>query len=62
MEKQNSATQSVQCSVQQCQYHSGSNSCSLSSIQIGTHEMYPTKTECTDCESFALKAGMQNKK
>ena len=29
--------------------------CSLSSIQVGTHEANPTMVECTDCNSFELK-------
>ncbi|MBC2451313.1 DUF1540 domain-containing protein, partial [Clostridium saccharobutylicum] len=27
----------------------------LEAIQVGTHEKNPTKTECTDCESFSAK-------
>ncbi|PHV72253.1 DUF1540 domain-containing protein [Sporanaerobium hydrogeniformans] len=47
---------SIKCSVQQCQYHACSeNYCTLDSIQVGTHELNPTKVECTDCKSFELK-------
>ncbi|WP_300382310.1 DUF1540 domain-containing protein [Clostridium sp.] len=47
---------SIGCTVKQCRYHAMSeNYCSLNSIQIGTHEQNPTKIECTDCNSFALK-------
>ena len=30
--------------------------CTLEAIKVGTHEMNPTKKECTDCESFVNKA------
>ncbi len=48
--------QSIGCTVQQCQYHSGqSNYCTLDKINVGTHEQNPTVVECTDCQSFKLK-------
>lgn len=47
---------SIKCSVDQCKYHANSESyCTLSVIQVGTHEANPTKQECTDCESFSVK-------
>lgn len=55
-EGQDQANNSIQCSVQQCQYHCGSQDyCSLDSISVGTHELNPTKTECVDCKSFKVK-------
>ena len=29
--------------------------CTLDSIMVGTHECSPSKSECTDCQSFARK-------
>lgn len=50
------ANKSIKCSVSQCEHHCGSEDyCSLSSIQVGTHEANPTMVECTDCNSFRLK-------
>lgn len=47
---------SIECSVKQCANHCGAEQyCSLEKIMVGTHEMNPTKIECTDCNSFALK-------
>lgn len=47
---------SIECSVNNCQYHAQSeNFCTLNKIKVGTHESNPTQVECTDCESFALK-------
>ncbi|AGX45411.1 DUF1540 domain-containing protein [Clostridium saccharobutylicum] len=47
---------SIKCSVDQCRYHAQSKAyCTLEAIQVGTHEKNPTKTECTDCESFSAK-------
>lgn len=47
---------SIQCSVSQCQNHSGSeNYCSLDRISVGTHEQNPTVCQCTDCESFVAR-------
>ncbi len=49
--------ESIKCTVSQCTHHCDSGDyCSLSSIQVGTHESNPTMPECTDCNSFELKA------
>lgn len=51
------ANQSIGCTVTQCEYHcSNDNYCSLDKIQVGTHEMNPTEAQCTDCNSFKVKA------
>lgn len=48
--------ESIACTVQQCQFNDcGQNYCTLSKIQVGTHEMNPTMDQCTDCKSFKLK-------
>jgi hypothetical protein len=48
--------QSIKCSVSQCKYNNQSeNHCTLSSINVGTHEAEPKQIECTDCQSFMLK-------
>lgn len=48
--------ESIKCTVTQCANHCDSaDYCSLSSIQVGTHEANPTMVECTDCNSFELK-------
>ncbi len=50
------ANKSIKCSVTQCKNHcQTSDYCSLSCIQVGTHEPNPTMIECTDCTSFQLK-------
>ena len=50
------ANESIRCTVQQCSHHcSDADYCTLSSINVGTHEMNPTMVECTDCNSFELK-------
>lgn len=50
------ANESIRCTVVQCAHHCGdADYCSLGAINVGTHEMNPTKTECTDCNSFELK-------
>ena len=47
------ANKSIGCTVTQCAYHCKSqNYCSLSQINVGTHESNPTMVECTDCNSF----------
>ena len=47
----------IQCSIKECKHHCGDeNYCSLNQIKVGTHENHPTKIECTDCESFVLRA------
>lgn len=44
---------SVGCTVSQCAHHGKSqNFCTLSQINVGTHEANPTMVECTDCNSF----------
>lgn len=49
--------ESIKCSVNNCAYHAcAENYCTLSTINVGTHESNPTKKECTDCESFEMKA------
>ena len=46
----------IKCTVQQCKNHSNSSDyCTLSSIEVGTHEANPKVAECTDCKSFVLK-------
>ena len=50
------ANQSIKCTVSQCAHHCDSEDyCSLNSIDVGTHESNPTKTQCVDCESFRVK-------
>ena len=50
------ANESIKCTVQQCTHHCGdADYCTLSAINVGTHEMNPTMVECTDCNSFELK-------
>ncbi|MPQ42670.1 DUF1540 domain-containing protein [Clostridium tarantellae] len=47
---------SIKCTVNQCKYHDcGENYCTLSVIEVGTHEQNPTQIECTDCKSFEVK-------
>ncbi len=47
---------SIKCTVTQCKNHCDTaDYCSLSAIQVGTHESNPTMVECTDCNSFQLK-------
>jgi hypothetical protein len=46
----------IGCTVSSCEYHNNTqNYCSLSKIQVGTHESDPTMVECTDCMSFKKK-------
>ena len=48
--------QSIKCTVSSCAYHcQDKDYCSLTSIQVGTHEANPTESKCTDCESFQRK-------
>ena len=50
-----SHNESIGCSVRECRYHcKDDNYCTLSKIQVGTHESKPKSKECTDCESFVL--------
>ena len=47
---------SIKCTVSNCAYHCADQPyCGLNSIQVGTHEANPTKSQCVDCESFKLK-------
>ena len=47
----------IECTINNCVHHCQTeNYCSLDTIRVGTHEANPTKVECTDCESFSLKA------
>lgn len=51
------ANQSISCCVKQCAHHCESaDYCALPSIKVGTHESNPSMPECTDCQSFKLKA------
>jgi hypothetical protein len=48
-----SCNKSIGCSVEPCKWHGKSeNYCTLSKINVGTHEANPKQKECTDCESF----------
>ena len=50
------ANQHIECTVQQCANHcQDANYCSLDRILVGTHEMNPTESQCTDCKSFRKK-------
>lgn len=50
------ANKSIACTVNQCVHHCDTeNYCSLSQIQVGTHEANPTVDQCTDCMSFEKK-------
>jgi len=52
----NTPNESIKCTVTSCTHHcQDKNYCSLSAIQVGTHETNPTEVKCTDCESFKLK-------
>ena len=54
--KVNGTNECIQCTIQNCAYHADTTDyCTLDTIKIGTHEMNPTKKECTDCESFVNK-------
>ena len=54
--EQCSANKCIECSVNQCRYHCGTqNYCSLQQIKVGTHECDPTMSQCTDCLSFEKK-------
>lgn len=55
--KVNGKNDSIQCTIKNCAYHAENvDYCTLDAIKVGTHEMNPTKKECTDCESFVNKA------
>ena len=47
---------SIKCTVEECKYNNTHERyCTLSSIEVGTHEKNPTQVECTDCDSFELR-------
>lgn len=47
---------SIECTVSKCRYHCGGcDYCSLSAVQIGSHEEQPYCAECVDCRSFEPK-------
>ena len=47
---------SIQCSIHNCVHHAENvDYCTLDRIHVGTHELNPTKKECTDCDSFQCK-------
>jgi len=45
----------IHCSVTTCRHYNSSGYCTLDSISVGSHEVNPTKKECTDCNSFSMK-------
>ncbi|MBE6900594.1 MAG: DUF1540 domain-containing protein [Ruminococcaceae bacterium] len=50
------ANRHIGCNVNNCVYHcKDCNCCSLEHIEVGSHEVNPTKAECTDCRSFKYK-------
>ena len=52
--KVNGTNECIQCTIKNCAYHADTTDY-CDTIKIGTHEMNPTKKECTDCESFVNK-------
>ena len=49
----NTPNTAIHCTVTQCTHHcSGQQFCGLNSIRVGTHELNPSKDQCTDCLSF----------
>ena len=55
--KVNGKNESIKCTIKNSAYNAQSEDyCTLEAIKVGTHEMNPTKKECTDCESFVNKA------
>ncbi len=53
---QSYANESIKCTVYNCKHHCDcKDNCSLSCIQVGTHESNPTQNQCTDCKSFEKK-------
>ena len=48
---------SIRCTVDDCKHHCISNFCGLDSIDVGTREEKPRKSENVDCESFARADG-----
>ena len=52
----NKTNECIQSTIKNCTHHADAmDYCTLDTIRIGTHEMNPTKKECTDCESFVNK-------
>ena len=50
------ANKCIACTVTSCKNHCDTQDyCSLSKIQVGTHECNPTMDQCTDCQSFAKR-------
>ena len=50
------ANNCIGCVVKNCQFHhQNEDYCTLSHIEVTTHEANPTKVECTDCGSFKVK-------
>ncbi len=50
------ANHAIECTVTNCANHCGSeNYCVLDKIRVGTHEVNPTMSQCTDCQSFQMK-------
>ena len=55
--KVNGKNECIKCTIKNCAYNAQTEDyCTLETIKVGTHEMNPTKKECTDCESFINKA------
>lgn len=53
----NGKNECIECSINNCEHHAKNEDyCTLDKIKVGTHEANPTVVECTDCESFKLKA------
>lgn len=53
---EHNANKSIKCTVGQCKHHCEcADYCALSSIEVGTHEANPTKTQCVDCNSFEVR-------
>ena len=50
------ANKCIACTVTSCKHHCDAQDyCSLSKIQVSTHECNPTMDQCTDCQSFAKR-------
>ncbi|MBQ9937830.1 MAG: DUF1540 domain-containing protein [Oscillospiraceae bacterium] len=48
-----SPNKSIHCTVDKCKFNCKDEAyCTLSSVDIGTHEQNPTQTQCVDCNSF----------
>ena len=49
----------IRCTVSQCRHNLVTEDfCSLDCISVGPHEDNPTVPECTDCNSFMKRTGM----